>query len=154
MDPRTSERSKPLGQLSGLDANLANHVNLECFDSEVVCLLSWKTPKSPCPLPFPLSLLLDKFCATAPRARAPPSRFLTRSSTASTTVSSRRLLEEAEEEAEGLVEEYAAALADPENPAQNTAAEEAQVAGLKAVVHERPEGRRAVKPLATSPRTM
>ena len=43
------------------------------------------------------------------------------------------------------MEEYAAALADPENPAQNTAAEEAQVAGLKAVVHERPEGRRAVK---------
>ena len=43
-DPRTSKRSKPLGQLSGLGASLANRVNLECFDSEVVCLLSWKTP--------------------------------------------------------------------------------------------------------------
>ena len=47
--------------------------------------------------------------------------------------------EETEEDAEELAEQYAATLADPEDPAQNTAAEAAQaaqVAEFLAIVHE------------------
>ena len=41
-DPRTRERSRPLAQLTGLDASLSNRVDLECFDGKVICVLRWR----------------------------------------------------------------------------------------------------------------